>query len=291
MGQVRIPGERRLRTVRVWTGGDAPRPDDTVEEITDPFQAAHPLSGDHALGDGDPDAAELAWELPALPGGLRRPLGELELAPPIRPGKIVCIGRNYRAHAAEMGNEVPTEPLLFFKPGSALVGSGQPIELPSGYDRIDMEAELVLVIGREGRRIRAENAARHIAGYTLGNDVSCRDLQRRDKQWTRAKGFDTFAPLGPFVRIADPEAPLPRDARIQGFVDGERKQDAPLSDMVFDFGTVLAYISACMSLEPGDIIYTGTPEGVSPLVPGTRTRVELQGYPLGTLENPVVAAD
>src|SRR5690606_19980192 len=166
-------------------------------------------------------------------------------------------------------NEVPTEPLLFFKPASALVASGRPIVLPPGYERIDMEAELVAVIGRVGRPTVGD-ALSIVAGYTLGNDVSCRDLQRRDKQWTRAKGFDTFAPLGPFVRVAlhATEHP-PSDARIRGFVDDELRQDAPLGDMLFDLPTVLAYLGRVMTLEPGDVIYTGTPAGVSPLVPGS----------------------
>jgi 2-keto-4-pentenoate hydratase/2-oxohepta-3-ene-1,7-dioic acid hydratase in catechol pathway len=284
VGQVRVPGDRRHRTVRVWTEGDAPGPDDVVEQIACPFMHARRSEG---ACDGA-HAAVLARELPGLEGGVRRPLGELELAPPVRPGKIVCVGRNYGAHAKEMGNDVPSEPLLFFKPSSALQASGQPIVLPPGYERIDMEAELVAVIGCEARHVTQDDALSIVAGYALGNDVSCRDLQQRDKQWTRAKGFDTFAPLGPFVRIVEPAEHPPSDARIRGFVDGELRQDAPLRDMIFDLGFVLAYLGQVMTLEPGDVVYTGTPAGVSPLQPGQTCAVQLEGWSLGRLLNPIV---
>jgi 2-keto-4-pentenoate hydratase/2-oxohepta-3-ene-1,7-dioic acid hydratase in catechol pathway len=152
-----------------------------------------------------------------------------------------------------------------------------------------MEAELVVVIGRRGRNIPIEHAQEYVAGYTLGNDVSNRDLQRKDGQWTRAKGFDTFAPLGPFVRLATPDDGPPGTARVQGLIDGELRQDAPLSAMVFDVATIVAYISACMTLEPGDVIYTGTPSGVSELKPGQVSMVTVAGYPLGQLRNPIAS--
>jgi 2-keto-4-pentenoate hydratase/2-oxohepta-3-ene-1,7-dioic acid hydratase in catechol pathway len=255
--------------VRVVTDGAAPAGDDVVEEIGTP-------SGD------DPFAA--LW---VLPGGLRCPVADVTLDVPVRPSKILCVGRNYRAHAEEMGNDVPTEPLLFFKPPSALVASGQKVVRPAGYERVDMEAELVAVIGRRGRDIPVDRALEHVAGYTLGNDVSNRDLQRRDGQWTRAKGFDTFAPLGPFVRLTAPDDAPPGTARVQGFIDGELRQDAPLSAMVFDAATIVAHISACMTLEPGDVVYTGTPAGVSEMKPGHVAMVTLSGWALGQLRNPV----
>jgi 2-keto-4-pentenoate hydratase/2-oxohepta-3-ene-1,7-dioic acid hydratase in catechol pathway len=270
--------------VRITTDGRAPSRDDTATEIVDPFASALPATG----GDGDGDPWQLANDLPARPGGVRAPLGELVLRPPVRPGKIVCVGRNYAAHAKEMGNDVPTEPLLFTKPASALLAADEPLQLPRGFERIDMEAEIVVVIGRRARGLERDHALRHVAGYALGNDVSCRDLQKLDKQWTRAKGFDGFAPLGPFIRMQPPGEALPADVRVQGFIDDELKQDAPLSAMIFDIPFVLAYIGACMTLEPGDLIYTGTPEGVSQLTPGVRTQVGTVGFELGRLSTPVV---
>lgn len=283
IGRVSRPGEDRQRTVLVRTDGRAPRPDDVVEEIADPFAAALPSAG----GDAPGDALVLAQQAEPLPQGLRAPLGELVGRPPLRPGKIVCVGRNYAAHAREMGNEIPSEPLLFFKPSSALLAAGAPIDLPRGYERIDMEAELVVVIGRAGYRLAREQALDVVAGYTIGNDVSCRDLQKKDGQWARAKGFDGFAPLGPFVRLHATGAPLAGDIRIRGSVDGVVRQEAPLSDMIFDVATILAHVSACMTLEPGDIVFTGTPEGVYPLQPGGTTTVTTVGFDLGELVTPL----
>ncbi len=283
IGRVTLPGSARQRCVRVTTDGRAPTPDDVAVEIDDPFLAALPSHG--AEGPGDP--FRLAHELPPRQGGVHALLGELQLAPPVRPGKIICVGRNYAAHARELGNEVPEEPLLFTKPATALLAAGQALELPRGYERIDMEAELVVVIGRAGRNFPRERALEHVAGYTLGNDVSNRDLQKKDKQWTRAKGFDGFAPLGPLVRLAAPGEALAATTRIQGFVDGERRQDAPIADMIFDIPTVLAYVAACMTLEPGDLIFTGTPEGVSQLLPGSTTSVGCEGLALGRLDTPL----
>ncbi|MBC8068284.1 MAG: fumarylacetoacetate hydrolase family protein [Deltaproteobacteria bacterium] len=205
----------------------------------------------------------------------------------MRPGKIICVGRNYAAHARELGNEVPEEPLLFSKPASALLAAGTALELPRGYERIDMEAELVVVIGRAGRGFARERALDHVAGYVLGNDVSCRDLQKRDKQWTRAKGFDGFAPIGPLVRMHPPGVALDPAVRVQGFISGALRQDAPIADMIFDIATVLSYIAACMTLEPGDLIFTGTPEGVSELLPGSSTEVACEGVVLGRLTTPL----
>jgi 2-keto-4-pentenoate hydratase/2-oxohepta-3-ene-1,7-dioic acid hydratase in catechol pathway len=283
IGRAHRPGERRVHCIRVWTDGRVPGDDDVAEEIEDPFALALPERGAGI----DADAGVLARATAPTPEGLRAPLGELRLAPPLRAGKIVCVGRNYAAHARELGHEVPTEPLLFFKPSSSLLAAGAPIPLPRGYERIDMEAELCVVIGRVARDLDRPAALDVVAGYALGNDVSNRDLQKKDKQWARAKGFDGAAPLGPFVRIVEPREAPPASARIRGRIDGELRQDAPLSDMLFDVPTVLAFITATMTLEPGDVVYTGTPEGVSPLAPGAVTEVELGGFELGRLRNPV----
>ena len=285
LGRVRRPGRTRHHVVRVWTSGRPPSADDVAEEIPDPFLAAR-LDAGAPVGT---HVDELARTVEPVTAGVRSPIGELEVVAPVRAPKILCVGRNYRAHAAEMGNEVPSEPMLFLKPGSALIGNGQPIRRPAGYERVDMEAELVVVIGGTGRNLDRDQARELILGYSLGVDVSNRDLQRADKQWTRAKGADSFAPLGPWIRVTDRGVEPPGEARIQGRLDGELRQDAPLSDMVFDVPTVLAHASASMTLEPGDLVYTGTPEGVAPLQPGQSIEVSLLGFELGVLRNPVAA--
>lgn len=280
LGRVVGPRSRRPTCVRIRTRAVAPGPDDLVEEIPDVFELAR-------AENDDPWA--LAREIPAVAGGLRVALRAVSLAPPVRPGKIVAVGRNFGAHAKEMGGEVLAEPLLFFKPSSCLVASGAPVPLPGGYERIDMEGELVVVIGRRGRRIEPSAALRHVAGYTLGNDVSCRDLQRRDKQWTRAKGFDGFGPIGPFVRMVEPGTELDLNGiRLRSFLNDEPQQDAALSDMIFDVPAIIAHVSACMTLDPGDLIFMGTPSGVAKLAGGQVMRIELAGWDLGRLTNTVV---
>ncbi len=285
LGRVRRAEQSTEHVVRLVTDGRAPGPDDAVEEIADPFRDADPrvcgLTGRHA--------STLARDAQALPGGLSGTLAEYSLAPPVRPGKVVCVGRNYLAHAREFGNEAPPEPLLFFKPSSALLASGDAIRLPGGYERIDMEAELVVVVGAVGCDVPKESAASLIAGYTLGNDVSNRDLQRGDKTWLRGKGFDSFAPCGPFVRVVEPGVLPPPQTRIRGWYDDAVAQDAPVSDMLFDIATVLSFISHIMTLEPGDLVFTGTPEGVPTLSVGGVTRVECEGFALGRLTNPITA--
>lgn len=283
VGRVTVPGQPRHRVVRLWTDGEPPGPHAEVEEIDDPFAGAIPWQG----GDAGAHAYTLAHAATPLPQGLRGPLQQYTLAPPVRPGKVICVGRNYRAHAEEMGNEIPEEPILFFKPTTALLAAGQPLALPRGYERIDMESELVAVIGQVATHVTRERALDHVAGYTLGNDVSNRDLQRGDKLWTRGKGFDGFAPCGPFVRLWPPGTPLPGSARIRGWLDDELRQDAPLHLMIFDLALVLSYVSRVMTLEPGDLVYTGTPEGVSALAPGQVVRIELEGVPLGRLVTPL----
>jgi 2-keto-4-pentenoate hydratase/2-oxohepta-3-ene-1,7-dioic acid hydratase in catechol pathway len=213
-------------------------------------------------------------------------LNAVRLLPPCSPSKIVCIGRNYREHAAELGNEVPKEPLIFLKPPSSLIAHGDSIVYPPISARVDHEGELGVVIGRQARRVARAEANEYILGYTCINDVTARDLQKKDNQWTRAKGFDTFCPVGPWL--------VPRDEvnfdaiTVRTLVDGVKKQEAPVSDMVFGIGELIEYITQVMTLEPGDLIATGTPSGISPLAPGSVVRVEIEG--VGALENRVVAA-
>ena len=218
-------------------------------------------------------------EFRRLPATL--PLESVRLLPPILPSKIICVGRNYVEHAREHGNEVPDVPLIFLKPPTSLIGPGAAILLPPQSERVEHEGELVIVIGRGGRHIEPADAADYILGYTIGNDVTARDLQRRDNQWTRAKGFDTFCPLGPWIDTRlDPS-----DALVTCHVNGQLRQMASTRDMVFPVAQLVAYISSVMTLEPGDVILTGTPSGVGPLEPGDEVRVEVEG--LGTLTNPV----
>jgi len=203
-----------------------------------------------------------------------------------RPGKIVCVGRNYAAHARELGNAVPEQPLLFLKPPSAVIGHGEAIVLPAASARVEHEAEIGVVIGRTLRRASEAEARAAVAGITCANDVTARDLQKTDGQWTRAKGFDTFCPIGPGVLAIDPDtfdvAALDVTCRVNGVV----RQHGRAADMVFGVPTLLAYIAGIMTLEPGDLVLTGTPEGVGPLVAGDVVEVEVSG--VGTLRNPVV---
>ena len=200
-----------------------------------------------------------------------------------RPSKIVCVGRNYLEHARELGNEVPERPLIFFKPPSSIIASGEAIVLPPESERVEHEGEIAVVIGRRARRVKAADAWDYVSGIAPLNDVTARDLQKTDGQWTRAKGFDTFCPLGAMVslnHVAD------RDAlEVICRVNGEVRQHGRVSEMAFDIPTLIEYISGVMTLEPGDVIATGTPAGVSPLQPGDVVEVEIPG--VGTLSNPV----
>ena len=201
---------------------------------------------------------------------------------PVTPSKIVCVGRNYAAHAKELGNEVPKEPLLFFKPPSSLIGSEATIELPPESARVEYEGELCIVIGKTLRRATAEEALAAIFGATIANDVTARDLQKKDVQFTRGKGFDTFCPVGPWIET---DALDFKNLTLTTRVNGETKQHGFTSDMVFNVGVLLAYISQTMTLVPGDIVLTGTPEGVGPLAIGDVVEVEVSG--VGTLRNEV----
>jgi 2-keto-4-pentenoate hydratase/2-oxohepta-3-ene-1,7-dioic acid hydratase in catechol pathway len=199
------------------------------------------------------------------------------------PSKIIGIGQNYRAHAAEMGKGLPEEPLMFLKPITALVTTGSTIERPGGYERVDYEGELGVVIGKRARGVTRETALDHVLGFTCVNDVTVRDLQKKDGQWTRAKGFDTFCPIGPrIVAGLDPTA-----LAIETRVNGEVRQKSSTSDMIFDVATVIAFASKHMTLEPHDVITTGTPSGVGNLAVGDRVEVEIAG--IGVLANTVIA--
>ncbi len=201
-----------------------------------------------------------------------------ELRAPVRPSKIVCVGRNYAAHAKELGNEVPKEPLLFFKPPSSIVGPGAAVVLPRESERVEHEAELGVVIGKRLRRATREEANAAVFGYTCVCDVTARDLQKKDGQWTRAKGFDSFCPVGPWIETALD----PTDMAVTCTVNGELRQAGRTSQMIFDVPTLLAYVSGVMTLEPGDLLVTGTPEGVGPLAPGDDLRVAIEG--IGSLD-------
>jgi 2-keto-4-pentenoate hydratase/2-oxohepta-3-ene-1,7-dioic acid hydratase in catechol pathway len=211
-------------------------------------------------------------------------LASLRLRPPIAPSKIVCVARNYEAHAREQEAPVPEVPMLFLKPPSALLASGEEIELPPQSQRIEYEAELAVVVGRLARWIPPDRATEYIFGYTAANDVTARDLQQRDGQWTRAKGFDTFCPLGPWI-----ETKLdPADLRIVCRVNGQVRQLGSTRDMIFSVPKLIAYISSIMSLLPGDVVLTGTPAGVGRLEAGDQVDIEVQG--IGVLHNRVVAS-
>ncbi|HEY2948061.1 MAG TPA: fumarylacetoacetate hydrolase family protein [Micromonosporaceae bacterium] len=246
------------------------------------------VEGDPAVG---PGAATIA-EIDGLPFGQIRftsqrwALADVRLLSPILPSKVVCVGRNYADHAAEHGAEVPAEPLLFLKPSTAVIGPRDAIRLPPQSKQVEHEAELAVVIGPPGAR-RADRAAaqRAIFGYTCGNDVTARDLQRSDGQWTRAKGFDSFCPLGPWINT-DLDV---SDLEVRCEVNEEVRQLGRTKDMVFDVPTLVSYASHVMTLLPGDVILTGTPAGVSPIVAGDTVSVRVEG--IGELANPVLALE
>ena len=213
----------------------------------------------------------------------RIPVKEVRLVAPSVPSKIICVGRNYLEHAKELGNDVPKVPLIFMKPPSAIIAHGETVILPPQSQQVEHEAELVAVVGKRGRHIPAEEAKTFILGYTVGNDITARDLQKIDGQWTRAKGFDTFCSFGPWI---DTEFD-PSDAVVTCRVNGQMRQLASTRDMVFNIATLVAYITSVMTLEPGDLIFTGTPAGVGALRDGDQVEVEIEG--LGALKNPVKA--
>jgi 2-keto-4-pentenoate hydratase/2-oxohepta-3-ene-1,7-dioic acid hydratase in catechol pathway len=245
----------------------------------------------YALVDGEPGSEQLLVitgdpiYTPVQPTGERIPLdddGVRLLAPVIPRSKIVGVGRNYAAHAAEHGNDVPTSPLLFLKPNTSVIGPDDPIVLPDWTEHVEHEAELAIVIGKVTKDVPPDRALEYVFGYTVANDVTARDLQRGDGQWARAKGFDTFCPLGPWIETdLDPGA-----QRITTRLDGRVVQDGPTSDMVHGVATLISHASAAFTLLPGDVILTGTPAGVGLVESGQRVEVEVDG--IGVLSNPFV---
>jgi 2-keto-4-pentenoate hydratase/2-oxohepta-3-ene-1,7-dioic acid hydratase in catechol pathway len=212
------------------------------------------------------------------------PLAEAKLLSPVVPRKIVCIGRNYRDHAAELGNDVPKEPLLFLKPPSAVIGPEDAIQIPPQSQRVDFEGELAIVIGKKASKIGPDEDVRsYIRGYTIVNDVTARDLQKSDGQWSRAKGFDTFCPVGPLVTD---EIDLTTGVEVETRLNGEVKQHGHTRDLIFPIDFLLRHITAAMTLYPGDLIPTGTPAGVAPMKPGDRVEIRIED--IGVLANPLV---
>ena len=250
------------RDGELWIAGPA---------LTPPEDLAHRLAPGQTVADGREFAPI--------------PLSAADLLPPVTPQKIICVGRNYRDHARELGNEIPAEPLLFFKPPSSLLKPGGTVLLPKAAARVDFEGEIALVIARRIHKLAANADLRGvIRGYTLADDVSARDLQKKDGQWARAKGFDTFCPLGPVVSDEiDPGAGVAIETRV----NGELRQQASTLDFIFPIPELLAFISAAFTLEPGDVILTGTPAGVGPLVPGDEVEISVAG--IGTLAHRVEA--
>lgn len=237
------------------------------------------------------DGAYARWTAPPWAGGA--PSGDhdeatsVRLLAPVVPTKIVCVGLNYREHVAESQTVVPDsvargEPLLFMKPPSAVIASGEAIRYPEGVTRLDPEGELAIVIGRRARAVRADQALDHVAGFTCLNDVSARNYQKSDGQWTRAKGFDTFAPIGPWIAIGCRFESLEVECRV----NGQRRQHGNTRDLIYPVPFLIAYVSSIMTLEPGDVIATGTPAGVAPVVAGDRIEVEVEeiGVLLNTVE-------
>ncbi|GAA2283734.1 fumarylacetoacetate hydrolase family protein [Glycomyces scopariae] len=257
---------------------------------------AHPTGMSFAVLEGEGPGATAA-EIEGHPfaqiklTGQRWALDDVRLLAPILPSKVVCVGRNYADHAAELGNEVPKEPLIFLKPSTSVIGPGEAIRLPAVSDQVEHEAELAVVIGLHGaRNLDREAAKAAIYGYTCANDVTARDLQKQDVQFTRAKGFDSFCPLGPWIETDWPSNGTDvADAEVRCEVNGEVRQLGSTKDMVFDPATLVAYVSQIMTLIPGDVVLTGTPAGVDRIQAGETVSVSVAG--IGTLSNKVVASE
>ncbi len=242
--------------------------------------------------EGEPDdmtAREIAEHPFGTPEftGRSWPLADVRLLAPILASKVVCMGKNYAAHAAEMGGEVPKTPLTFFKPNTSVIGPGEPIIYPSTTQHLSYEGELAVVIGRICREVPIDRVKDVIFGYTVANDVTARDLQQSDGQWSRAKGYDTFCPLGPWITTHQSLAEVAK-LRLTTTLDGVVKQDGNTSDLVLGIAEIVAFISSYTTLLPGDVILTGTPEGVGPMLPGQEVTVTIEG--IGSLTN-VVASD
>ncbi|WP_034273563.1 fumarylacetoacetate hydrolase family protein [Haloechinothrix halophila] len=245
---------------------------------------AHPAGVAFASIEGD-EVLEIADHPFGDPNftGKRWPLVDVRLLAPILPTKIIAVGKNYAAHAAEFGGEVPETPLIFMKPNTSVIGPDVAIKLPPSSERVDFEGELAVVIGQPVKNVSAARASAAVLGYTIANDVTARDQQKADVQFTRAKGYDTFCPLGPWIETAVD----PADLEIRTDVDGEVKQQARTSAIVHKVNHLIEFISGIMTLLPGDVILTGTPEGVGPLAEGQKVSVTVEG--IGTLTNPVQA--
>lgn len=213
------------------------------------------------------------------------PLDQVQLLPPAAPGKVVCVGLNYAAHAAELGIAIDTmdEPVIFLKPPSAVIGPGQPIVIANPTHRTDFEAELAMVIGRPARKVDEANALDYVLGFTAANDVCDRVIQQKDGQWIRAKGYDTYCPLGPWIETDFD----PANAMVRSRLNGELRQEDSTAHMIFTPAWLVAFISRVMTLDPGDVILTGTPHGIGPMLPGDQIAIEIDG--IGALVNPVVA--
>jgi 2-keto-4-pentenoate hydratase/2-oxohepta-3-ene-1,7-dioic acid hydratase in catechol pathway len=207
----------------------------------------------------------------------------LRFLAPVSPSKVVCVGLNYKDHAAEQKKALPEEPVLFLKPSTSVIGPGAAIEVPAWAGRVDHEAELGVVIGRRARDVKAGRAHEHILGVVAVNDVTARDLQQKDGHYTRCKGFDTFAPIGPCIAVGVEG----RDLQVRGYVNGDLRQDSRTRELIFTIPELVEFISAVMTLEPGDIISTGTPSGIGPIRPGDQVTIHIEG--VGALTNPVVA--
>lgn len=210
-------------------------------------------------------------------------LAEVRLLAPVTPSKIACVGRNYAEHAAELGNEVPSEPLIFLKPPTTVIGPDEAVVYPGISERVDHEGELGVVIGRRCRNVSEADALTYVFGYTVANDVTARDLQKKDGQWSRAKGFDTFAPVGPWIDTTFD----PTNRTLRCLVNGVVRQQSTTALMVYSIPRIIAHVSRFMTLAPGDLILTGTPSGIGPVQPGDVMTVEIEG--LGSISNPVIA--
>jgi 2-keto-4-pentenoate hydratase/2-oxohepta-3-ene-1,7-dioic acid hydratase in catechol pathway len=262
-----------VRIARFSDGGD---PKYGVVELRDDG-GRHPDTVSVLTGDPIAMSVQLTGE--------RKDLDGVRLLAPVIPrSKVVAVGRNYAEHAAEMGQDVQKTPLTFFKPNTSVIGPGEPIVYPAASSRVDFEGELALVIGRICRDVPISRVPEVIFGYTIGNDVTARDLQKTDGQWARAKGYDTFCPLGPWITTHQGLEEVAALA-IRTTVDGEPRQDGNTSDMIFKIPDLVAYISSYTTLLPGDVILTGTPAGVGPVLPGQEVSIEIEG--IGTLTNPI----
>ena len=258
------PGSASVPSGVLWgvVEGDSSGAGDGVDALTVAAIDGHPFGAISFTGD--------RWALP-----------DVRLLSPILPSKVVAVGRNYAEHAREMGGDAPEIPLIFLKPSTSVIGEGDTIRLPPDSQRVDHEAELAVVIGRPARDVSRDNALSHVLGYTAANDVTARDQQKADGQFTRAKGHDSFCPIGPWIEtVLDPS-----DLRVTARVNGELRQDGRTAQMVHDVASLIAFSSAIMTLLPGDVLLTGTPAGVGPLVNGDSVSIEIEG--IGVLTNAV----